>query len=73
MHMDVNTAKSFAVARLFATRPFTTPRDAPADPRAVIGTAIDSLKVNPNSGFRMKDNLLPIHGRRGTPSLIAPV
>lgn len=73
IQIDVKTAKSFAVKRLFVARFLTSPIAAPADPRAVIGTAIDSLLVKPNRGLRIKDNFSPIHGKIGTPSLEAPV
>jgi hypothetical protein len=50
MHMAVKTAMSLPVAIPVETMPGINPIAAPADPNAVIGTAMHSAEVNPNNG-----------------------
>ena len=54
IHIAVNTAMSFPLAKPFDTRLGIKPIAAPAAPKAVIGTAIHWALVNPNKGFKIK-------------------
>ena len=73
IQIAVKTAISFGPTRFCSTRFGTRPIAAPALPRAVIGTAIDSGFVNPKSGLMMNEIFLPSHGRNATPSFAPPV
>ena len=64
---------SFAVTTPLPDISATTPMAAPAEPRAVIGTAMASGELKPNSGLMRKASFSPIIGRIAIPWLASPV
>lgn len=53
MHMAVNTAISPQSASSFCIKVGMMPKAAPAEPKAVTGTAMDSALEKPKSGWRI--------------------
>ena len=67
MHIAVNTAMSLPVTVDEFMNSFTTPRAAPADPKAVIGTAMNDSLENPKIGLRIKESFSPKPRKKGNP------
>ena len=68
MHMEVKTAISCELVSPFCAISRTMPVAAPAEPSAVIGTAMDSEEAKPKSGCRMKFSFSAMRGSNAMPS-----